>query len=60
MIPKAGGYLTCPYCGNRKLLHVTDQTEAHRLPVWCRKCRRELIIEIWRGQSFISQSPADP
>ena len=46
----------CPFCGG-KLVRIAPGTEAERLPVWCRKCRRELLIDIARGQSFLSQSP---
>ncbi|MBQ1789882.1 MAG: hypothetical protein II008_06890 [Oscillospiraceae bacterium] len=57
MLVKRGGFLQCPYCGNRKLLRVEQDTEAHALPVWCRKCQRELLIDIARGQCRMSRSP---
>lgn len=60
MVPSEGGFLHCPYCGNPKLLRIAPGTEAMRLPVWCRKCRRELVIDIRRGQSYLSQSPDEP
>lgn len=60
MLPSGRGFLICPFCGNPKLLRIMPGTEAVRLPVWCRKCRRELVINIHRGQSFISQSPDVP
>ena len=56
LLPSRGGFARCPYCGG-KLLTISPDTEAERLPVWCRKCRRELRIDILRGQSFLSQSP---
>ena len=33
------------------------KTDAERLPVYCRKCKREMLIDIHRGQSFESRSP---
>lgn len=60
MIPKRGGYIGCPFCSNSKLLRVPDSTEARALPVYCRKCHREILIDIVRGQSFLSQSPSNP
>jgi len=56
ILPRKGEYACCPYCGG-KLLRVTPETEAQRLPCWCRKCKREILIDILRGQSFKSQSP---
>lgn len=50
------GFARCPYCGG-KLTRITPTTDADRLPVWCRKCRRELMIDIHRGQSYLSRSP---
>ncbi len=52
------GWITCPECGrNHRLLRITDSTEAHGLPVYCRTCRREIILDIERGQSVKRQSP---
>ena len=52
------GWVTCPACGrNHRLLRITDHTEARNLPVYCRTCRREIILEIERGQSVKRQSP---
>ncbi|MDE7260976.1 MAG: cysteine-rich KTR domain-containing protein [Oscillospiraceae bacterium] len=62
--PKCGklvvkdGWLTCPVCQrNHSLLRILDDTEAHRLPVYCRTCRTEIILDIARGQSVKRQSP---
>ena len=57
MIPKRGGYIGCPYCSNSKLLRVPDMTEARALPVYCRKCSHEILIDIHRGQCSRSPSP---
>ena len=52
------GWITCPECGrNHRLLRITPSTEASRLPVYCRTCRREIILDIKRGQSVKRQSP---
>ena len=56
MIPKRGGFACCPYCGG-KLQKISPATEAVQLPAWCRKCKREILIDIHRGQSFESRSP---
>lgn len=57
MLLKRGGFLQCPHCGNRKLLRVPLDTEARALPVWCRKCQTEIVIDIDRGQCRLSRSP---
>lgn len=52
------GWITCPVCGrNHRLLRILDSTEANNLPVYCRTCRREIILDIARGQSVKRQSP---
>lgn len=50
-------YLICPFCGNKRLLHINADTEATALPVYCRKCSREILINVHRGQCSRSQSP---
>lgn len=56
MSAEPGGFFCCPYCDS-KLIRTTPTTEAERLPVWCRKCKREILIDIHRGQSARSRSP---
>lgn len=52
------GWVSCPECGrNHRLLRITPETEAHGLPVYCRTCRREIVLNIERGQSVKRQSP---
>ena len=52
------GWLTCPVCRqNHRLLRITGDTEARGLPVYCRKCHAEIILDIDRGQSVKRQSP---
>ena len=57
MLVRRAEFLQCPYCGNRKLLRVEPTTEAHALPIWCRKCQREIVVDILRGQCRMSRSP---
>lgn len=52
------GWVTCPVCKrNHRLIRVKPETEAKRLPVYCRTCRSEVILNIERGQSVKRQSP---
>ena len=48
----------CPVCKrNRRLLRVEPETQARDLPVYCRDCKREIILNIDRGQSVERRSP---
>lgn len=52
------GWVTCPVCKrNHRLIRVEPETEATGLPVYCRTCRSEVILNIERGQSVKRQSP---
>ncbi len=58
MLRVRDGWIECPICHrNRKLLRITPETKARSLPVFCRSCKREIIIDIERGQSQESRSP---
>lgn len=50
------GWISCPGCG-RHLLRVLPDTEADRLPVYCRGCRTEILLQIDRGLSARRLSP---
>lgn len=56
MLPVQQGYLGCPYCGAGRLLKVLPETQAENLQVYCRKCKRELIVNIHKGQCYLSRS----
>ena len=52
------GWVTCPVCRrNHRLIRVEPETVAIGLPVYCRTCRNEVILNIERGQSVKRQSP---
>ena len=51
------GWVSCPRCGrNHRLLRIEPDTEARGLPVYCRTCRTEIILDIDKGQSVKRQS----
>jgi len=56
LLPKRNGFYCCPGC-RKKLIRITPGTEADRLPVYCHNCRREIYVDIHRGQCFQSRSP---
>lgn len=52
------GWVTCPVClRNKHLLRIDPDTEATALPVYCRDCKTEIIVNIARGQSVERRSP---
>jgi transcription elongation factor Elf1 len=38
--------VVCPVCRKQTLLFVTAKTEAKNLPVWCKRCNREVVLNI--------------
>lgn len=53
------GFLICPRCHrDRKIVKITPTTAAKNLEVMCKFCKFKFSIDIERGQSFESQSPA--
>lgn len=36
----------CPQCGKMKVLRLEAETTAHALPVYCRRCGKESIVNI--------------
>lgn len=40
------GWLMCPVCGKMKVLRLEAETTAHALPVYCRRCGQESIVNI--------------
>lgn len=52
------GWVTCPNCKrNHRLIRVEPETEAKGLPVYCRDCKTEIVLNIDRGQSVERRSP---
>lgn len=40
------GWLLCPVCGKHKVLRLTPETTAKDLPVYCKRCGQESIVNI--------------
>lgn len=41
-----GRWISCPACGNGKLLRVPTDARAHKIPVYCKRCRGFVEINI--------------
>lgn len=55
-IPIKSGWLCCPQC-NRKLMRMREDTRANSLPVYCRSCKLEIILDIDGGLCAKRLSP---
>ena len=40
------GYLLCPICKRQKVLRILPDTVGKRIPVWCKNCKQESIVNI--------------
>lgn len=45
-----GGRIVCPICGSRTDQVILPDTRAAKLPVWCRRCKRQLLVTIADGE----------
>lgn len=50
------GWVICPKCRNKRLLRLDVETQAQGLPVYCRGCKTEFILDITRGRSVKRRS----
>ena len=50
------GWVICPICGNKRWFRIGPETEARGLPVYCRDCKQEIILDITRGRSVERRS----
>lgn len=39
-------WVPCPVCGKKRLFHLLPQTRGQNIPVFCRQCRQEIVIDI--------------
>ena len=40
------GWVICPVCGRQRVLHVLPTTAVKDLPVFCKRCRVESVVNI--------------
>lgn len=46
------GYLLCPICQRQKVLRILPETSGSQIPVWCKNCRKESIVDIPKSLSL--------
>lgn len=60
MVPVIDGYVMCPDClkqGRRnRLQEITPDMQSTRQPLYCRKCKRRFIVNIFAGQCLEDRS----
>lgn len=55
MLTVKDGWLQCPRCRrNRRLMRIYPDTSGHRVQVFCRNCKSEIIVNIENGECFES------
>ncbi len=55
MLTVRNGWLCCPNCcRNNRMLRILPDTTAHRVQVFCRTCKAEIIVDIDKGECFES------
>ena len=40
------GWLICPKCGGSKVLRIYPDTRGKKIQVYCKRCRKESIVNI--------------
>ena len=52
------GWLMCPKCGRMKVLRIEAETTARALPVYCRRCGQESIVNIGAPEPVSTETSA--
>ncbi|MCD0066395.1 conjugal transfer protein [Streptococcus agalactiae] len=47
----------CPICGNKTRLKMREDTELKNFPLFCPKCRQEILIEITKFRITVITEP---
>lgn len=51
LLPVHDHWVACPGCTrNKRLLKIRPDTEARRFVAYCRSCKREIILDIDKGE----------
>ena len=62
VIPKAelvdgDGWILCPFCGNRTRTKIRSDTVLLNFPLFCPKCKRELVVNVQQSNITIIKEP---
>lgn len=50
-------WLLCPRCQSKTRLKIQDDTELKHFPLFCPKCRKEILIDVKHFQVRIIKQP---
>ena len=39
-------WILCPVCGNKTRLKIREDTELKNFPLFCPKCKQEVLVEV--------------
>ena len=50
-------WLLCPICGNKTRLKIREDTELKNFPLFCPKCKQEVLISIKQFNMSVIKEP---
>lgn len=50
-------WLLCPVCGNKTRLKLREDTILENFPLYCPKCRQEILINVQQMNMFVIKEP---
>ena len=50
-------WLLCPICGNKTRLKLREDTILENFPLYCPKCRQEILINVQQMNMFVIKEP---
>lgn len=52
------GWVHCPMCGHKENIKIIEETIMSKFPFFCRKCRKEILIDVENMEIKISKPDA--
>ena len=53
-------FLPCPICGTQSNTKVLPETILIRYPLFCEKCRQEILVDVVKMKMVLSDAEAEP
>ena len=50
-------WLLCPVCGNKTRLRIREDTELRNFPLFCPKCKQEILINVKQLNTTVIKEP---
>ena len=54
---KTEKWLLCPGCGNKTRVKLREDTILENFPLYCPKCKQEILIRVQNMNTFIIKEP---